>query len=200
MTQRSELPSTGTVQNMASPAKPPGQKVSWKSLAIGISIGVVSTFFVVAAVKRSRPAMWDTKAVSVVWSEADNVAAIKNHEFTHVGFSLHYALQNSTDQDMTIPENATIMKRLTNGGVLVTDSSVKPSAPTFLPARQRAQLSLNMQWGCGVSDMEGKELEKEFPEPCFDRAFADSDGFVLFDYQNHLQIPLPKPILVKPKR
>ena len=39
------------------------------------------------------------------------------------------------------------MKRLTNGGILLPYSNVaKPSGITFLPARQRAQLSISVLW------------------------------------------------------
>jgi hypothetical protein len=174
---------------------------SWRKwLVIGIS-GGVALAVVVAAVIRSRAVTWDTKSVSVVWSEAHETGSIKNGEVRHEGFSLEYALQNNTGRDITIPESATIMNRLTNGGVLVAYSSVaKPYAATFLPAHQRAQLSISIQWGCDVTDLEGKILQKEDPEACFARCFADSDGLVLFDKDNHLEIMLPKPILAKPKR
>jgi hypothetical protein len=175
------------------------QKAWWKWLVIGIS-GGVAVAVVAAAVTRSRAA-WDTKSVSVVWSEAHETVSIKNGEFEHAGFSVEYALQNNTGRDIIIPESATIMERLTNGGVLVAYSNVaKPSATTFLPAHQRAQLSISILWGCGVSDLNGKILQKEDPEPCFVRCFVDSDGLVLFDKDNRLEIMLPKPIFAKPKR
>jgi len=150
---------------------------------------------------KSKTAGWDSKSISVVWSEAHETLEIKNGEFRHAAFSLDYALQNNTGRDITIPESATIMNRLTNGGVLVAYSSVaKPYAGTFLPAHQRAQLSIGVQWGCGVSNIDGKILEKEAAEACYTRCFADSDGLVLFDHTNHLEISLPKPIFQKPKR
>jgi hypothetical protein len=57
------------------------------------------------------------------------------------------------------------MQRLTNGGVLTAYSHVaKPYAATFLPAHQRAQLSVNMQYGCDTEDVEtGKILEEGGP-------------------------------------
>jgi hypothetical protein len=184
------------------------RQMAWhKWLVIGVSGGVTLAIIVdliMAAVTwyLSRPARWNTNAVSEIWSEAHEYVMQKDGEFRHGGFSLNYALQNNTGQDITIPVNAKIMQRLTNGGVLTAYSHVaKLDAATFLPAHQRAQLSVNMQYGCDTEDVEtGKILEKGDPERCLARAFADSDGLVLFDYDNHLEIALSKPFLTKPKR
>jgi hypothetical protein len=147
-------------------------------------------------------ASWDTKSVSVVWSEAHDRLTEQNGEFRHAAFSLNYALQNNTDRDITIPESVTIMQRLTKGGVLVPYSNVaKLDASTFLPARQRAKLSVALGWGCGEWDVRmGKIVREEEPEACYARCFADSDGLVLFDHANHLEISLPKPIFSQSKR
>jgi hypothetical protein len=145
---------------------------------------------------------WDTKSVAVVWSEAHEVFNEKNGEFRIDGFKLDYALQNNTDHDITIPGSATIMQHLTKGGVLVAYSNVaKLRGATFLPARQRAQLSITLQWGCGVWDLKtNKIVQEEQPEACYARCFAGSDGLVLFDHANHLEVSLQKPIFPKPKR
>ena len=182
------------------------QKASHKWLVIGVSGGAtlaIVVALIIAAViwYFSRPARWNTNAVSEIWSEAHETLDLKDDELRHAGFSLDYALQNNTGQDSTIPVNAKIMKRLTNGGVLTDYSNVaKPYAATFLPAYQRAQLSVNLRYGCDTVDLKtGKVLEKGDPERCFARAFADSNGLVLFDYDNHLEIALSKPVLAKPK-
>jgi hypothetical protein len=178
----------------------PRQKAWRRGLVIGIS-GGVALAVVAAAIIRFRAVTWDMKSVSVVWSEAHNTASINNGEFRHAGFSLEYALQNNTGRDITIPETASIMNQLANGGVLVAYSDVaKLNAATFLPAHQRAQLSIEIRWGCDVRNLDGKILQEEDPEACFVRCFADSAGLVLFDKDNHLEIMLPKPILAKPKR
>jgi len=183
------------------------QKAWHKWLVIGVSGGVTLAIIValiMAAViwYLSRPARWDTSAVSEIWSEAHEHVMPKEDEWRHADFLLDYALQNNTGKDITIPVKVTIMKRLTNGGVLTDYSNVaKPYAATFLPAHQRAQLSVKMEFGCDTVDLKtGKILEKEDPERCLARAFADSNGLVLFDYDNHLEIALSKPVLAKPKQ
>jgi hypothetical protein len=183
------------------------QKPWHKWLVIGVSGGVTLAIVIALIIAAlvwysSRPARWNTNAVSEIWSEAQETLDLKDDEFRHAGFSLYYALGNNTGQDITIPVNAKIMKRLTNGGVLTDYSMVaKPYAATFLPAHQRAQLSIKMQYGCDTVDPRtGKILEKGDPELCFARAFSDSNGLVLFDYDNHLEVALSKPVLAKPKR
>ncbi len=164
-------------------------------------LGLVTLAVIIAMVIKSRTAGWDTKSVSVVWSEAHESMTLENDYLKHDGFSLQYALQNNTDHDITIPQGVTIMQQLTKGGVLVEYSNVaKLHASTFLPAHQRAQLSVALQWDC--TDFSGKTpiSKEEAPEACYARCFADSDGLVLFDHGNHLEVSLPKPIFSQPKR
>ena len=86
---------------------------------------------IIAVVTRPRAVAWDTKSVSVVWSGAeegvipegtvtvaDGTSDGAHPGFKHDGFKLHYALQNNTDHDITIPQSVTIMQQLTKGGVL----------------------------------------------------------------------------------
>jgi hypothetical protein len=179
------------------------QKAWQKWLVIGVSGGVTLAIVIAAVIwYLSRSPQWDTKAVSEIWSKAREGVVPKEGEFQHVGFVLDYALQNNTGHDITIPVNAKIMNRLKKGGVLTDYLNVPtPHAATFVPAHQRAQLSVTMQWGCDTVDLKtGKTIEKEDLEHCFARAFSDSDGLVLFDYDNHLEIALSKPVLAKPKR
>jgi len=92
------------------------------------------------------------------------------------------------------------MKRLKNGGVLV-DYSSKPTVVTFIPAHDRARISIPMVGGCDVTEATtGKIVETWDPETCYARQFADSDELVLFDHANHLKITLPRPTLAKSKR
>jgi hypothetical protein len=191
----------GEVTAMTNTGNPLRQRTWGKWFLIGV-LGLVTLAVIIAMVIRSRTAGWDTKSVSVVWSEAYEYMKLENDDFKHDGFSLQYALQNNTDHDITIPESVTIMQQLTKGGVLVAYSKVaKLRAATFLPARQRAQLTVALLWGCGEYDItSNKLLKEEPPEACYARCFAGSDGLVLFDHANHLEISLPKPIFSKPKR
>jgi hypothetical protein len=175
-----------------------------KWLVIGICGGVtlaVAVALIIFAVTwySSRPAQRNSNAVSEVWNEAYEYMMPKEGELSHAGFRLNYALQNNTDQDITIPVNAKILKRLTNGGVLADYSNVaKLNAATFLRAHQRGQLSITIEWGCDKLDSKtGKTLATEDSERCFARAFADSNGLVMFDYANHVEIALSKPVFVK---
>jgi hypothetical protein len=137
----------------------PQRQKSWgKWFLIGM-VGLVTLAVIIATVIHSRTAGWDTKSVSVVWSNAHETAKLENNEFRHGGFSLQYALQNNTDHDITIPQSVTIMRQLTKGGVLADYSHVaKLHAPTFLPSRQRAQLSV----ACNGAAVNGTLRETSF--------------------------------------
>src|SRR5437667_9597204 len=121
---------------------------SWGKWYLMGMLGLVTLAVIIAMVIKSRTAGWDTKSVSVIWSEAQESLKLQNDEFQHEGFVLDYALQNNTDHDITIPEGVTIMQQLTNGGVLVDYSFVaKLRAATFLPARHPAKLLFALNWG-----------------------------------------------------
>jgi hypothetical protein len=175
------------------------QRRWWKWFLIGMFL--IMSAVVIVMMIRSRTAGWDIKSVSVVSSDVTEALKEENGDLIHSEFVLNYALQNNTDHDVTIPEHVTIMQHLTKGGVLVDYSNVaKLRAATFLPARQRAQLSLALHWGCGEWDFKTNKVVKQEPaEACYARCFAGSDGLVLFDHANHLEISLPKPIYQKPK-
>jgi hypothetical protein len=176
---------------------------SWRKWFLMGMLGLVTLAVIIAMVIKSRTAGWDTKAVSVVWSEANEHFNEENGEFRHTAFLLNYALQNNTDRDITIADSVTIMQRLMKGGGFLVDFSsvAKLDALIFLPARQRAQLTVALRWGCAEWDSSGKTiLKEEAPEACYARCFADSDGLVLFDHGNHLEVSLPKPIFSQPKR
>jgi hypothetical protein len=136
------------------------QRTSKKWLIIAI-LGLVALALVTLIVTRGRTGNWDTKSVSVVRSEAHETFNLEKDEFKHGGFALYYALQNNTDYDITIPTNVTIMQ-LTKGEVLADYSWVaKMRSATFLPARQRAKLEIDLNWGCGDWDITGKKLLKD---------------------------------------
>ena len=65
--------------------------------------------------------------------------------FKQSGFDFEFAIQNNTGRDITIPAEVSIMKRIADGGVLADYSLVaKLRNPVFLPAKQRAQLTVSM--------------------------------------------------------
>jgi hypothetical protein len=111
----------------------------------------------------------------------------------HSGFSLDFALQNNTARDIMIREDATIMKHLLRGGTLADAMAAKPYRSYFIPAHQRAEVSIQLAYACDEEDLETGAVRDRDSRVCFNEALADSDGLVLFDHINRIQVTLPKP-------
>jgi hypothetical protein len=173
----------------------------WKRwIVIGVSAGAtivtIGTFIIGGIVWfASRPPAWDTAALTVISGRADTNYGLKDNEFIQEGYSLIFALQNNTNRDITIPASVTMMQHLSDGGVLSDYSeNARPYSATFIPAHQRAELSIKLVRGCTEEDAKGVVHDRE-PGVCYKEAWSDSDSLVLFDHVNHLQISLPKPLL-----
>jgi hypothetical protein len=164
----------------------------WRSLAIigaGFGAGAVITLMLVVGIwawYQSLPTPWNESALSVVSSEATGWRLGErpaNAKFKFASFSLTYALQNNTAQDITLAENVVIM-RLAKGKTL-EQIAFKPYSSYFIPAHQRAEFSMKLEVGCPL-----------YPGTifsCFNDNFGSADGFVLFDHSQRLEVFLPKP-------
>lgn len=143
----------------------------------------------------SRPVPWNRNALSIVWSEAYETFDLdpKTRQLKHADFWLNFALQNNTARDITIPEDATIMKRLLKGGALADATAAKLHRSCFIPAYQRAEVSIQLAYACTEEDLKTGAVRDRDSRVCFNEALADSDGLVLFDHINRIQVALPKP-------
>jgi hypothetical protein len=145
----------------------------------------------------NRPQAWNSSALTVVWSDATETFDLDStgKDFKHHGFTLYYSLQNNTGNDATIPADAMVMKRLSRGHTLTDFSGVlKLRKAYFVPARQRAQIEVDVEYGCGEEDMAGHETQRD-ARICFKDALGDAEGLVVFDKTQKIQINLPKPDL-----
>jgi len=146
----------------------------------------------------SRPAPWNSSTLTVVWSEANETFDLdeKANEMKHAGFSLKYALQNNTGHDITISTDAVVMKRLAKASTLEDFSTVaKPYRAYFIPARQTAEFSIRLDYGCTEHDLDTGVVRSREPRVCFNEALADSESLVVFDHIQRVQINLPNPAL-----
>jgi hypothetical protein len=176
--------------------------VPWKKwVVIGVSGGatlaVVGAAIIGAVIWfASRPPGWDRNALSVVWSKAETVydfGGVK--EFRQTGYSLDFAIQNNTSHDVTLPETASIMRRLIDGGVIQDYSgAAKLYRAAFIPAGQRAEVSIKLDVGCTEEDAGGVVRDRD-PGVCYEDTWAGADALVLFDQGGRLQVDLPKPAL-----
>src|SRR5206468_8385135 len=133
----------------------------------------------------ARSSRWDERSLTVAWSEAGEISEVRDGDLKHKGFVLDYGLQNNTAKDMAVPKDTVIMKRLSRGHTLTNYLGATLDSPSLIPAHQKAKLSIWLTRGCNTEDL----------QVCLNEEFADSDGLVLFDHSQRMQVNLPKPAL-----
>ena len=148
----------------------------------------------------TRETPWDTNALCAIWSEATETFELEAtpRNLKHSGFELYFGLENRTSRDITIPTDAVIMNRLSKGGTLAEVLDVRLNKAYLIPAHQRAQITLQLNYGCGEEDLQTGAVHTRDAHICFDSAFAGSEGLALFDQTHRIQVNLPKPILRYP--
>ena len=105
---------------------------------------------------------------------------------------LAYEVQNHTDSDYRLADGpqALVMTRLRADGSLSSQQQVKLSYPTFLPARQRARVALEilspLGWP-GENDSAFQDKLRDF----VNQRLAEAQSFVLFDQSDRFQIEFP---------
>jgi hypothetical protein len=178
---------------------PPWKKWIVVGVSGGATLAVVSALIIGGVVWfAARPPSWNTSAISVVLGKAEpyyDFTSPNGKDFRQTGYLLEFALQNNTNRDVTLPETAIVMGRLTDGGVLVDYSTVaKRTKATWIAARQRAALYIDLEVGCTRTDSDGVVHDRDLGV-CYTETWAALDALVLFDHVNHLQVNLPKPVL-----
>jgi hypothetical protein len=168
-------------------------------IAAGVTVGLAGVAISIYWYS-SRPKAWDAKAISCVSANAG--AVYEYNPQTRVmkasGFSLRFALANNTARDYTVPADVKLFKRQA-GTQALEEFNGKLEHPFLVPAHERAQLTIQADYSCSISDIDGgHESEREEPT-CFHDAFGDVSGFVALDEGNRVQLNLPKPTLVVPK-
>ncbi|HXX24448.1 MAG TPA: hypothetical protein VEO19_14980 [Terriglobia bacterium] len=177
---------------------PPWKKWIVIGVSGGFTLAVLSALIVLGFIRySSRPVPWNTGALSVVWSKAEETYQVneKTREFHLAGFSLEFALQNNTPWDIEIPADAAIMKHLLKGGTLAEEAGARLEHPYFIPASQRAEVSIRLAYGCSDEDLTTGTVSYRDTPVCFNDALGDSDGLVLLDHKNRIEVTLPKPAL-----
>jgi hypothetical protein len=156
----------------------------WFTIGVGCGVAITALIVGLYAWRHARSSRWDERSLTVAWSEADEMMSTVRGG-GHAGFVLDYGLQNNTAKDMTVPKDTVIMKRLSRGHTLTKYVQATLDSPSFIPAHQSAKVSIWLTSECSTEDL----------QVCLNKEFADSDGLVLFDHSQRMQVNLPKPAL-----
>jgi hypothetical protein len=131
---------------------------------------------------------WNSTAIRATYVGAQ----LRETDPGHASLVLTYELSNATDSDYRLADdpNFVVMSRLKSDRSLSSQEDMRLSYPTFLPARQRARVALEIRhtfvWpGDGDAALQNKL--KEF----VNQRLSDVDEFVLFDSADRYQIEFP---------
>ena len=148
---------------------------------------IAGYFFYQFGMNRRQP--WSAAAITATYAGVQ----LKEMNPATAMLILSYDLQNNTDTDFQLangPDVAT-MSRLKSNGSLSSEQDIHLGYPTFLPARQRArvtlQISRNFTWPA-VGDAALQRKLKAF----VNQGLGDVDEFVLFDQANRNRIDFPR--------
>jgi hypothetical protein len=171
------------------------QKVFLRGVGLGFG-GAIALAAVALSIHwfSSRPKSWDLKAISCVSAKAGPYSEYdpQTRKLKTLGFSLEFALANNTSRDYTVSQNLKLYKRLAATGAL-EEFSGKLEHGFLIPARDRAQITIDADYKCGILDLAtGDETERD-EATCYRDAFGDVIGFVALDEGNKIEISLPKP-------
>jgi hypothetical protein len=136
----------------------------------------------------SAPKPWNSNAITATYVGAQ----LRELDSGSAAVFLAYEVQNHTDSDYQLadgPRNL-VMSRLRADGSLSSQEQVRLSYPTFLPARQRARIALEIpssfNWPAD-NDPAFQDRLRDF----VNQKLTEVQAFVLFDQADRFQIEFP---------
>jgi hypothetical protein len=131
---------------------------------------------------------WNSSAITASYVGAQ----LRQIDSGNAALYLAYEVQNHTDSDYRLADGpqALVMTRLRADGSLSSQQQVRLSYPTFLPARQRARVALEVlapfAWPA-----ENDAVYQDRLRDLVNQKLVDAQSFVLFDQADRFQIEFP---------
>lgn len=169
---------------------------SWKKIGvIGLAVCAFLLLLIVVVARLGRSnsptkqsPSWNSQAIEGI------PAGIRVQEIdpTHAAVIFLYDLDNKTDTDYHFAKgpNIVVMSRLTTGGALSADEQITLDSATFVPARNRTRIALEVSHLFNWPGQSGAYAEREFNQ-LVTGDVAGVAGFVLFDQTNRYEIDFP---------
>jgi hypothetical protein len=136
----------------------------------------------------SKPDPWNSSAITATYVGAQ----LRELDSGNAAVYLAYEVQNHTDSDYQLADGprALVMSRLRADGSLSSQEQVRLSYPTFLPARQRARVALEIpssfSWPAD-SDPAFQDRLRDL----VNQKLTEVQAFVLFDQADRFEIEFP---------
>lgn len=156
-------------------------------------LGFFLALLLTAAIFYFRPAgqtqkPWNSSAITANYVGAQ----LRELDSGNAALYLAYEVQNHTDSDYQLADGpaAVVMSRLRADGSLSSQQQVRLSYPTFLPARQRARVALEIpvpfSWPADNDSAYQDKLRE-----LVNQKLTDEQAFVLFDQADRFDIEFP---------
>jgi hypothetical protein len=162
-----------------------GNGVPLLSFLLSLAITAIILYFRPAA-KAQKP--WNSTAVTASYLGAQ----LRQLDSGNAALFLAYEVQNHTDSDYQLADGPTalVVGRLRADGSLSSQQPVRLGYRTFLPARQRARVALEVpgpfNWP-GDNDPAFQDKLRDF----VNEKLANVEAFVLFDQADRFDIEFP---------
>jgi len=134
------------------------------------------------------PKPWNPSAITASYVGAQ----LRQLDSDNAALYLAFEVQNHTDSDYQLADGpgALVMSRLRADGSLSSQQQVRLSYPTFLPARQRARVALEIPAPFGWPE-DGDPSFQDKLRDFVNQKLADVQAFVLFDQADRFDIEFP---------
>jgi hypothetical protein len=140
-----------------------------------------------------QPAGWNSSAIHSSFQGVQ----VKEVDLTHAALVFSYDLENTTDSDYHLASDAKVsmVGRLKTNGNLKPEDSIKLDRSIFLPARNRATLTLEVSypfnWPTQMFPGQVGPITQEKFRSFVAGKVADLYGFTLLDEAAHYRIEFP---------
>lgn len=136
----------------------------------------------------ATPKPWNSSAITANYVGAQ----LRQLDSGNAALYLAFEVTNHTDSDYRLADGpgALVMSRLRSDGSLSSQQPVRLSYPTFLPARQRARVALEVPSSFGWPDDSDAAFQDKLRD-FINQKLMDVQAFVLFDQADRFEIEFP---------
>lgn|SRR5665213_2218473 len=168
-----------------------GEFVQSKTLAIlaVLIAGLAGSSYAWYATRAHGPQPWNASALSATYVGTE----LRQMGGGNASLFVYYELQNNTDADYHLADGPgfPVMSRLKADNSLSSQEDVRLSYPTFLPARQKTRVGLELRHTLDWPADNDPTLQDKLRD-FVNQRLAGVDEFVLFDQGDRMQIEFPR--------
>jgi hypothetical protein len=153
-----------------------------------VVLGIAATWLGSSPLRSRRSPEWNSSGIRAKYVSAQ----LREVDPQHASLLLSYDLTNNTDQDYRLADGPSmvVMSRIKSDHSLSSQEDVRLGYATFLPARQRARVALEIRRPFVWPEDNDALLENKLKD-FVNQRLDDTEDFVLFDQTDRYQIEFP---------